>query len=202
VLDRGVSGEDAQFRASYAKTVIGTIKRQPEAVAARLLEAIGPERRAKVREYGMLGWMPATDFLELVAILGKELGAARARPFWCDCLDLSLNRRLLAPLRAGAIALHGRHPGALLRMTPQAWQLVSRGAGVCSVVESDATQITLQFRELPMAMRIAELIYLWEGGSMACVKQLGFTGSSEGRVPGPGAVDVTVRWTAPAAKAR
>jgi len=121
VPSAGMSASGALIRASYAKTVIGGIKRLPDRERDALLKGIGDELRGEIRNYGMLEWMSAARFVELVRAIARTVGDDGAKRFWRANLLLSLERRLLSPLRLGAIAIYGNSPRSLLKMTPQAW---------------------------------------------------------------------------------
>lgn len=183
------------IRASYAKTVIGGIKRRPERERDALLRGIGEPLRSEIRNYGMLEWMPAQRFLDLVTAIEKAVGESAAKDFWRANLLLSLERRLLSPLRLGAIALYGNSPRSLLKMTPQAWELVTRNGGVCRTEDRPPHTIVLRFTDLPLELRHAALHPLWCGGSESCIERMGFEGSAHAEVgANADAVDIVVAW--------
>jgi hypothetical protein len=184
------------IRASYAKTVIGGIKRRPERESDALLKAIGEPMRAEIRNYGMLEWMPAQRFADLVSAITTALGPAAAKSFWRANLLLSLERRLLSPLRLGAIALYGNSPRSLLKMTPQAWELVTRNGGVCRTEDLPSHGIVLRFSELPKELCHPAMHQLWSGGSESCLERMSFQGEAHAAVgKAERSVDITVRWT-------
>jgi hypothetical protein len=197
-----VSDDLPQMRASYAKTVIGGVKKLPGAQSSAVLERIGSAWRAEIREYGMLDWMPAHKFVALVDVIALVLGVADARAFWCDSLRMSMERRLLTPLRLGAIAVYGNSPRSLLKMTPQAWQLVSKDAGNCETVDLPSAGIELHFRDLPAILCVPSMLLLWTGGSEACIQRMGFSGQARSRVAGlpAGEVKIVVEWSAQGAQ--
>lgn len=191
-----MAASGAMIRASYAKTVIGGIKRMPEKECDALLRGIGDGLRAEIRGYGMLEWMPAARFAELVSAIGKTLGSDGAQRFWRANLLLSLERRLLSPLRLGAIAIYGNSPRSLLKMTPQAWELVTRGGGTCRTVDQPPNGIILRFEALPRELSVAAMHPLWCGGSESCIERMGFTGTAQATAGSDGgSVDITVTWT-------
>ena len=181
------------MRASYAKTIIGAAKVLEATQSAHVLDHIGPERRTRIRQRGMLEWMPAQEFCELAQCVYEALGEA-AIPFWNHCLTLSLERRLLSPLRKAALAIHGSTPAALLRRTPEAWYLVSRGCGKCTVETPSDHQLSLIFKDLPPQMTGRAMRCLWEGGSLSCVDLLHLTGYSQSHVANATTVIVETRW--------
>lgn len=190
MLDSG-----AMIRASYAKTVVGGIKRFSERERDALLRGIGEPLRAEIRNYGMLEWMPAQRFVELVDVIAATLGPDAARNFWRANLLLSLERRLLSPLRLGAIALYGNSPRSLLKMTPQAWELVTRNGGTCRVEDRPPHELVLRFTDLPRELCHPAMHLLWRGGSESCIERMGFQGSAHAEVGASAdAVDVVVRW--------
>lgn len=183
------------IRASYAKTVVGGIKRRPAAEQAMLLSRIGDDLRAEIRAYGMLDWMPAVRFAALVDTVTDALGPQGAKDFWKANLLLSLERRLLSPLRLGAIAVYGNSPRSLLKMTPQAWELVSKNCGVCQTIDRPPSGIVLRFDQLPPELCSPGLLALWSGGSESCIARMDFEGGALAQRIKPGTVEVRVQWT-------
>jgi len=183
------------IRASYAKTVIGGIKRRPEKECAALLRGIGDDLRGEIRNYGMLEWMPAARFVELVRAIATTLGDDGAKRFWRANLLLSLERRLLSPLRLGAIAIYGNSPRSLLKMTPQAWELVTRDGGTCRTQDKPPNSIVLCFDSLPHELRDPAMYSLWTGGSESCLERMGFTGTAQAAAGATAnSVEITVIW--------
>jgi hypothetical protein len=126
------------------------------------------------------------------------VGAVAAKDFWRENLLLSLDRRLLTPLRLGAIAIYGDSPRSLLKMTPQAWELVSRNCGTCQTTDRPPTAITLRFESLPSVLCNAGMYALWSGGTESCIEKMGYEGwaqadSSHAR---DGIVEINVEWQA------
>lgn len=197
-LEAIMVGTKPLVRASYAKTVIGGIKRRSEAEQALLFEHLGVALRSEVREYGMLEWMPAERFAQLVSAIVDALGVEGAKSFWRANLLLSLERRLLSPLRLGAIAIHGNSPRSLLKMTPQAWELVCKDCGRCRVVDRASGGVSLEFEGVPRELRVPGMLQLWAGGSESCIERMRFTGSAraEGTFSADGAVAIVVEWDA------
>jgi hypothetical protein len=156
------------------------------------------ELRDEIRERGMLDWITAHQFAKLADVVFEALGAVRARDFWRTNLLTSLERTLLTPLRLGAVALYGKNPGALLRMTPQAWQLVSRNCGLCRVTDQQSEGIALRFEALPHIFRNAAMLALWSGGSESCLSRMDFDGAVDADFDAQrrSAVDVRVSWRA------
>jgi hypothetical protein len=185
-------------RASYAKTVIGTMKQRSPVDRDALLDRVNRELRDEIRERGMLDWITAQQFSKLVDVVFEALGAARAREFWRVNLQTSLERALLSPLRLGAVALYGKNPGALLRMTPQAWQLVSRNCGLCRVTEQLPEAIGLRFEALPDIFRNSAMLALWSGGSESCLERMNFDGEVAATIDPQrrSAVELHVTWRA------
>lgn len=186
-------------RASYAKTVIRTMKQRPSAERDALLEGLDDSLRQEIREYGLFDWMAASQFARLANIVRDVLGPVRGKAFWRANLLDSLERALLAPLRLGAIAVYGNSPGSLLRMTPQAWELVSRSCGTCRTIDPSPTGVVLRFEALPATFCDAAMLLLWSGGSESCIERMRFKGRAEAALDKrvPGAVDVSVEWSRP-----
>ena len=191
-----MAATEPAIRASYAKSVVGSMKLCSATERAALLARLDPALRASIREASLLDWISAHDFARLLKLVLEVLGPARARAFWRGNLLRSLDRTLLSPLRLGAVALYGESPGSLLRMAPQAWQLVGRHAGRCSTTDEPPDAFSLLFTELPAELRTPGWLPLWAGGSEACIELMKFTGSAEAELDAsePGRVVVHVRW--------
>jgi hypothetical protein len=190
------ASDDAAIRASYAKTVIATMKRRPTDERDELLARLNPSLRRDIRERSLLDWIPASQFAALVTVIAEVLGPARAKAFWRANLLGSLERTLLSPLRLGALGLYGDLPSSLLRMTPHAWQLVSRNCGQCQTSDEPPSGYRLQFTGLPSELSNPAMCLLWCGGSESCIEHLRFTGSADAETQGLGSGTATihVRW--------
>lgn len=184
------------IRASYAKTVVATMKLCGAEERSQLLARLDPGVRASIREYSLLDWMAAEEFARLVQLVLDTIGPARAKVFWRVNLLNSLERTLLRPLRLGAIALYGKSPGSLLRMTPQAWDLVSRNCGRCRTSEEPGG-MRLRFEDLPQEVCNPGMLALWSGGSESCIERMKFVGHADAAFDAPGVALVRVQWKAP-----
>ena len=183
------------IRASYAKTVIASMKQRPAEERDRLLGRLDPGFRASVREYSLLDWMAAGEFARLPQLVLDTIGPARAKLFWRANLLSSLERTLLRPLRLGAMALYGKSPGSLLRMTPQAWELVSRNCGRCHTSELPDGML-LRFEGLPSEVCNPGMLLLWSGGSESCIERMKFAGHADAEFGPPGVAFVNAHWRA------
>jgi hypothetical protein len=184
------------IRASYAKTVIATMKQRPQLQRDALLARLDSGLRQEIREQGLFDWIAASQFVTLTEIVLDALGPLGAKAFWHSNLLGSLERALLSPLRLGAIAIYGNSPGSLLRMTPQAWQLVSRNCGTCQTSDQPPTGITLRFEALPSGFCNPAMLLLWSGGSESCLDRMRFSGSADAALDPnvPGVAEIRVSW--------
>jgi hypothetical protein len=143
----------ALVRMSWAKLAVSTAKRMPD--GANVLGALGG-LRDEVRDAGILEWRPIHNFVSVAEAIAGALGHKGARDFWRDVLLAAFDRRLLAPLVRGALALHGRTPRSILRMTPQAYTLTFKNCGRATLHDTgDDKQVRLQFDELPPALHLS-----------------------------------------------
>lgn len=192
-----VEDERPRVRASYVKLAVGTAKRQIPSRRDAILAALGDDLRQRIRTAGTLEWLPATAFLEFVATVARSVGANASREFWQANMLESLSGRLLTPLRVGATRLFGNNPGSLVRMTPQAWRLVTANCGVSSVDVSETGKAVLRFDGLPAMFReTSAMLDVWAGGCDACIERAGFRGASTPDSTGlrVGIATVTVTW--------
>jgi hypothetical protein len=170
--------DSPQLRANWAKFTVRCVKRAAEPVPGQLLAAIPDALRSEIRAAGPLNWLPARVFVELCEAIRAGAGSAGARAFWRQSLRDAIRQPLIKPLASGALFLWGRTPAALVRRTPQAWQLVSRNCGALLAVESgEPTAITLRVEQLPAVCRKQGLLLMWEGGLMAQLDAVGVEGS-------------------------
>jgi hypothetical protein len=166
------------MRANWAKFTVRSAKRASEPLRSALLSAIPDALRAEIRAAGSLDWLPARVFVELCEALRVGVGPLQARAFWRQSLRDAIRHPFMQPLARGAMFLWGKTPSALVKRTPQAWQLVSRQCGELKAVESDAADtITLRVEQVPPVCRKQGLLLMWEGGLLAQLDAVDAEGS-------------------------
>lgn len=176
------------------------VKRASEPVRGAMLAAIPEALRAEIREVGPLDWLPARVFVELCETIRVAAGPIGARVFWRQSLRDAIRQPFIQPLARGALFLWGKTPLALVRRTPQAWQLVSRNCGELKAVEAEGPRtITLRVEQLPTVCRKPGLLLMWEGGLMAVLDAVDAVGSVETRAEqfaSSGVADFVIHWNA------
>lgn len=189
------------MRANWAKFTVRCAKRASEPLRSALLTAIPSPLRTEIRDAGSLQWVPARVFVELCEAVRSGAGASAARNFWRQSLRDAIRQPFMQPLARGAMFLWGKTPTALVRRTPQAWQLVARHCGELKAVESGTdTAITLRVEQLPAPCRKPGLLLMWEGGLLAQLDAVDTEGSvtvhSEHFVSS-GSADFALHWKHP-----
>lgn len=185
------------MRANWAKFTVRCAKRAPEPLRSSILAAIPSALRAEIREYGSLDWVPARIWVELCEAIRIGAGAAGARAFWRQSLRDAIRQPFMAPLARGALFLWGKTPAALVRRTPQAWQLVSRHCGELKAIETGESSITLRVEQLVAPCRKQGLLLMWEGGLMAQLDAVDTAGTvtlKADEFVATGNADFVVRW--------
>jgi hypothetical protein len=186
------------MRANWAKFTIRCAKRASEPLRGALLAAIPDTLRAEIRAAGPLEWLPARAFVELCEAIRVGGGKDGARAFWRQSLRDAMRQPFIQPLARGALFLWGKTPTALIRRTPQAWQLVSRGCGELKAIESGTDDaITLRVNQLPPVCRRQGLLLMWEGGLMAvhdAVEVEGSVVTHTEQFASAGNLEFTLRW--------
>lgn len=186
------------MRANWAKFTVRCAKRAPEPQRGSILAAIPSALRAEIREASALDWVPARIWVELCEAIRVGAGVAGARAFWRQSLRDAIRQPFMAPLARGALFLWGKTPSALVRRTPQAWQLVSRNCGELKAIETaEAGTITLRVEQLPPACRKQGLLLMWEGGLMAQLDAVDTAGTVTVRADefaATGTADFVLRW--------
>jgi hypothetical protein len=186
------------MRANWAKFTVRCAKRAAEPLRSTLLSSIPDALRAEIREAGALEWVPARVFVELCEAIRLGAGPVGARTFWRQSLRDAIRQPFIQPLARGALFLWGKTPTALVRRTPQAWQLVSRNCGELKAVESSEERtITLRVEHLPAVARKQGLILMWEGGLMSQLDAVDAEGSivtQADHFPGLGNADFVIHW--------
>ncbi len=179
-------------RASYCKGAIAGAKAHPMSVD--LLAAIGDVRR-RVRDASLIGWVDAQDYLRLLEASLEVLGADGSERFWADRLGEALRLPLMRPLVQGGLGMFGRHPGGLLRMTPQAYRLTYRGIGHPSVGLGEG-HARLEISDVPAAFRGAPLVHNFAGHAIAALEHLAAEGAvvPDRRKLGEGTLVLDVSW--------
>lgn len=189
---------EPQFRANWAKFTIRCAKRAPEPQRSALLAAIPSALRTEIREAGSLAWMPARVFVELCEALRSGLGPAAVRSFWRQSLRDAIRQPFMQPLARGAMFLWGKTPTALVRRTPQAWQLVARSCGELRAVDTGVeNSIVLRIEQLPVSCRKVGLLLLWEGGLLAQLDAVDAQGSvivNAEHFANAGSAELLLRW--------
>jgi hypothetical protein len=188
-----------QMRANWAKFTVRCAKRAPEPLRGALLAAIPAALRTEIREASALDWLPARAWVELCEAIRIGADVAGARSFWRQSLRDAIRQPFMAPLARGALFLWGKTPSALVRRTPQAWQLVSRHCGELKAIESpgEASTITLRVEQLPVLCRKQGLLLMWEGGLMAQLDAVETVGTITVRAEQfvlAGNADFVLRW--------
>jgi hypothetical protein len=190
------------MRANWAKFTVRSAKRSAEPLRGALLSAIPDALRAEIREASALEWLPARVFVELCEAVRTGAGPGGTRAFWRQSLRDAIRQPFIQPLARGALFLWGKTPVALVRRTPQAWQLVSRNCGELKAVESsEEGTIVLRVEHLPAVARKPGLILMWEGGLMAQLDAVDAEGSvvtQAEQFATVGNADFVIRWKAKA----
>ena len=186
------------MRANWAKFTVRCAKRAPEPLRSSILAAIPGALRAEIREASALDWVPARIWVELCEAIRVGAGVPGARAFWRQSLRDAIRQPFMAPLARGALFLWGKTPSALVRRTPQAWQLVSRHCGELKAIETgEAGTITLRVEQLPPPCRKQGLLLMWEGGLMAQLDAVDTAGTVTVRAEefmAAGNADFVLRW--------
>ncbi|RYZ01421.1 MAG: hypothetical protein EOO73_35580 [Myxococcales bacterium] len=195
---------EPRIRANWAKFTVRCAKRAQEPLRTALLGAIPDALRSEIREAGSLQWLPARAFVELCEALRLGAGVTSARGFWRQSLREAIRQPFMQPLARGALFLWGKTPAALVRRTPQAWQLVSKDCGVLKAIESGReTSITLRVEELPAGCRKPGLLLMWEGGLMAQLDAVSTPGDVVVRAEqylSAGAAELVLSWAGDAGR--
>jgi hypothetical protein len=165
-----------QFRANWTKLALKVLRTRPERDA--VLARIGGDVLGQVRQAGVFEWLPAPLHLAIANAIHAVLGEDGGRHFWRDLMQVSFERSLLKPLVDGGTRLFGRSPHGILRMTPQAYQLVTRGCGVVRVSSAESPgSVLLTFSELPPMLRVPIWVEICMGNCEAALLALGLRGT-------------------------
>jgi hypothetical protein len=140
-----------QIRANWSKQTLRHVRRLPAVKRDAILALIGDESVREIRAAGILAWLPAVHQARLFDAIFKVLAQTGAAAFWRDAMLANFNTPLLSPLVQGGLRLFGATPYSIVRMSPRAWQLVTRGCGTQHVAEGDAGDVAvhMDFGELP-----------------------------------------------------
>jgi hypothetical protein len=145
-----------EFRASWSKLALKSVRRLAPAERDRVIAAIGEPTLATIRGAGVLAWLPADAHMRIADGVVEVLGETGAENFFRDLMLISFERPLIRPLLDGGLRIFGATPKSVLRMTPQAWSLVSRGCGAFSV-EDGATPGSVRLRVDSVPPKVATL---------------------------------------------
>ena len=155
---------EPKIRANWLKFTVRSAKRHPT-LGEPILAALPLGMREEIRAAGPLSWLPARAFGELCEAVRLGCGSLGARTFFRQSLHDAITQPLMKPLVHGAVHVWGRSPAALVRRTPQAWQLVAKNCGELRCVEvSEPNAISLRVDRVPSGCRVLGLLHMWEGG--------------------------------------
>jgi hypothetical protein len=189
---------EAQIRANWPKFVVHCAKRHPDAKGALLVDVVPKDMRREIREAGRLSWVDARFLMDLAELILQACGADGARAFWRSLFLEAISQPIMAPLARGALMLWGNRPDALVRRTPQAWQLQTRGCGHMKAVSlEDKNAIILRAENLPRMFRGESFVRLGEGGlesEMEYFKLSGTVQANSEHLATRGSVDFLARW--------
>jgi hypothetical protein len=195
---------EAQVRGNWPKFVVYCAKRFKDAKGAPLIDVVPSELRREIREAGRLGWHDARLLMDLADLICDACGADGTRAFWRGSFLDAISQPIMAPLARGALMLWGNSPDALVRRTPQAWQLQTRGCGHMKAVsvDDDKNAIILRAENLPRMFRGESFIRMGEGGLESEMGYFKLSGTVETRsehLATRGTVDFVAHWE-PAAR--
>jgi hypothetical protein len=137
------------IRASYTKTGLRHFKRGFAARMPQLVEAIGDPTLTRLRETSPIGWLPAEVHVSVCEAMVTVVRREDARAIWSDVALEAFDAPMLAPFVSGAARLFGNDPSSIMRMTPQAWQLLYKDCGRAWMDSADASHATMLFEGLP-----------------------------------------------------
>jgi hypothetical protein len=189
---------EAQVRANWPKFVVYCSKRFKDAKGAPLVDVIPGDMRRQIREVGRLSWQDARWLMDLAELICQACGAEGARAFWRSSFQEAISQPIMAPLARGALMLWGNTPDALVRRTPQAWQLQTRGCGHLKAISlEEKNAIILRGENLPRMFRGEGFIRMCEGGlesEMAYFKVSGSVETRADHLATRGTADFLARW--------
>jgi hypothetical protein len=189
---------ESQVRANWPKFVVHCAKRLKDAKGAPLVDVIRADMRKAIREVGRLSWQDARLFTDLTELIREACGGDGARAFWRSSFLEAISQPIMAPLARGALMLWGNTPDALVRRTPQAWQLQTRGCGQLKAVAVDEKNaIILRAENLPRIFRSDGFVHMCEGGLESQMAYFKLSGSVEARAEhlvARGTADFLARW--------
>jgi hypothetical protein len=137
-----------QIRANWSKHTLHYVRRHPR--RDTILAFIGEESVREIAAAGILAWLPAVHHARIFDAVFKALAQSGAAAFWRDAMLANFAGPLLSPLVQGGLRLFGATPYSIIRMSPRAWQLVTRDCGTQRVTAGDAdVAVQMDFDGLP-----------------------------------------------------
>jgi hypothetical protein len=113
------------IRVNWSKLALKWLRQLPDGEREAVRARIGAETLSRIGSAGVFEWLPANVHMAIVDAVRATLGDRGSRRYWRELMVASFDRSLLKPLVDGGLRLFGRSPSAILRLTPQAYQLVS-----------------------------------------------------------------------------
>lgn len=173
---------EPQIRAAQTRSLLATVRRQPEPVRARILALVSPADIERAEGMLGLGWAPMSLHMRLSDAIREVVGPQRNVEVWRETMVGVFESPFLRGFVDLTTNLFGISPHALLRRGEPVYQHITRDLGEL-VVEPDggrATVVTL--RGFPArAFQFICYVEGLEGCLLACFDVL--------RVPGKATVE-------------
>ena len=141
---------EARVRAPLTKAIVELLNTQPASVRAAVhAKASGAIETVELAS--RVDWIPLGVQLEILAALHGEVGQKGYEAFCAAHFASTVNQPLVKSVFEGTLRVFGISPGAVLRMFPKSWAMISSGCGVVSTEgEISESGTLLVVSELPI----------------------------------------------------
>lgn len=188
---------EPEVRAFLLRTLLsGLAARWPEDVPAAHA-ALGPEALARIEGAPAAGWVPFEWEIAVDRALRALRGEERVRELGRELGRSAVARGLLAPLATATLAMLGRRPQTLLRLTLAGWRIATRGAGDNEIVPGEGPgEVRIRFVGAPPVLRDRALMLRLSGTVEALFAHAGVPARTSVGHDGAMPTGVRVRWGA------
>ena len=157
----------AEVRASWLKYIVSCAKRREGS-----LDLVSPELRQRIRDMGMLEWVPFERFMELARAIHAAEGSDSV-DFWRTAMLRAISGPVLSPLMRGGLMMFGNGAASLLARAPQVYALTARNAGHMEVdIDTAARRAVLSISRVPGPARGSDVYAALHHGD--CIAALQF----------------------------
>jgi hypothetical protein len=163
-------------RASAVRDTLAFLEKFERGSMARVLAKVPEESRAVIEATARSGWVGVEHDHHTIDAIVDIFGRKRATEFWSQAISELSDKPLLKAFVGGMLRLVTRDPRRVLSIFATGWPLVYRDMCEIDVVDSEAGNPVLRFRQIATQVRRHRNYLLsWQGGCAGFAKLAGLS---------------------------